>query len=411
MTDVNTMEWNPATETVPEKTPGTGSRDQTFLVGENVYLRTFAPGDEKTATRWRRSVFPKSPELVEKWIKEDLPKEGRKNRSHLAIVRKDDDEIVGSIEIHHENIGKYLLPHVDSLYGEIGQYWLAEAVHLVADWQIVESYVPVVSLTLPANQETAVCSIEANGFVQTAVWREMYEINGQRVDRLNFCRFSPEWLERIGDPMKVEMPRSGSGEVRPIAPSQAPEGDPPKQALIFGKRVYLRPEDKKDARITVDSSRKEEETFFDIGRHLMSQAGWESFLASTAGEEFPDKLWFAVCLKDTHEVIGSVGLLNIDYVHRTAETGSAFHSATHRGQGYGSEAKQLLLEYVFDVLGFHMVNSFVYFPNTRSAAALRKQGYREAGRCCWMYPYEGGFGNMVTFDLLADEWRAIPRES
>jgi RimJ/RimL family protein N-acetyltransferase len=58
-----------------------------------------------------------------------------------------------------------------------------------------------------------------------------------------------------------------------------------------------------------------------------------------------------------------------------------------------------------------MVESWVYFPNTRSAAALRKQGYTEAGRVTWLYPFEGNFGNMVVFDLLAEEWRAMPRKA
>lgn len=411
MTDLIERVQVPESDTAPDISREPGYSNQTFLVGDDVYLRSFRPGDEKTATSWRSSIFPKSPELVEKWIKEDLPKEGKKNRSYLAIVRKTDDTVVGSIQLLHETVGKRLTPHVNPLYGDIGQVWLAEAVRLVADWQLGESYLPSVGVVIPGHLGIVIQELQANGFMETARWREMYEFNGERVDRLNFSRFSPEWLERIGDPMQAEVPRSGTSEVRPVVPAQAPEGDPPKQALIFGKRVYLRPEDKKDARITVESSRKEQETFFDIGRHLMSQAGWESFLGSTAGEDFPDKLWFAVCLKDTHEVIGSVGLLDIDYVHRTAETGSVLHSVEHRGQGYGPEAKQLLLEYVFNVLGLHMVTSFVYFPNTRSAAALRKQGYREAGRVCWLYPYEGGFGNMVTFDLLADDWRAIPRES
>ena len=58
-----------------------------------------------------------------------------------------------------------------------------------------------------------------------------------------------------------------------------------------------------------------------------------------------------------------------------------------------------------------MVESWVLFPNTRSAAALRKQGYREAGRVNWLYPFEGGLGNFVAFDLLAEEWRAMPRKA
>ena len=45
----------------------------------------------------------------------------------------------------------------------------------------------------------------------------------------------------------------------------------------------------------------------------------------------------------------------------------------------------------------------------QSAAALRKQGYREAGRESWLIQADGGYQNMITFDLLADEWRAMPR--
>jgi RimJ/RimL family protein N-acetyltransferase len=56
-----------------------------------------------------------------------------------------------------------------------------------------------------------------------------------------------------------------------------------------------------------------------------------------------------------------------------------------------------------------MIQSWVYFPNTRSAAALRKQGYTEAGQINWLYSHKGRFDNFVVFDMLADEWRAMPR--
>jgi hypothetical protein len=44
--------------------------------------------------------------------------------------------------------------------------------------------------------------------------------------------------------------------------------------------------------------------------------------------------------------------------------------------------------------------------NLRSAAALRTQGYREAGRLFWKQTGAGQFLNQLVFDLLADEWRA-----
>ena len=68
MTELALLEKPPTPEETPKQTPPAGAAEQTFLVGELVYLRSFVPGDEKTASRWRRSIFPKSPELVEKWI-------------------------------------------------------------------------------------------------------------------------------------------------------------------------------------------------------------------------------------------------------------------------------------------------------------------------------------------------------
>lgn len=395
----------------PEKTAEPGWQSQTFLVGEEIFLRGFVPGDENNAMSWRSSIFPKSPELVEKWIKEELPDEGEKQVSHLAIVRKSDDVVVGNIALFHGMVGVDMHPYVDVLYGDAGQRWLAEALTLVAHWQVDECFKPRVRVNLPGHRQLAIQALLDEGFEETARWREMVETHGERFDLHSLVFVSPAWLQRIAHPMSVDLPRSGNGEIRPVPAKVALDGDPPKQAVMIGSRVYLRPQDKKDAAKDIKEQRKETETFFDNGRLLNTEAQWESFLAGPQGDDHPGAIWFEVCLRENDEAIGAVGLMDVDYVNRVAETGSHFLNTDVRGKGYGFEAKHLLFEYAFERLGLHMVNSFVYFANTRSAAALRKQGYTEAGRMCWLYPFEGGFGNMVTFDLLADEWRALPRES
>lgn len=394
-----------------EKTSVPGWEGQTFLVGEKVYLRSFVPGDEKNAQSWRTSIFPKSPELMEKWIKEDLPKAGKKKEAHLAIVRKQDDVVVGNIFSYHGTVANDIRAHVDPLYGETGQHYLAEAVILVAQWMVDETFVPTVMLEIGANMDIAIAELSGQGFVETARWREMFEVSGKRFDKVCLSYFSQAWMDRIGNPMDAELPTTGTGEVRPVPAKVTLDGDPPKQAMMIGKRVYLRPQDKEDAKQFVAGHRKETEDIVDIGRRVLTLAEWEKIVSSEANDDFPGTLWFEVCLREDDTPIGSVGLMDIDYVNRTAESGSHFHSAEYRGKGYGSEAKHLLFEWAFDVLGLHMIMSFVLFTNTRSAAALRKQGYTESGRICWVYPYAGGFGNFVTFDLLADEWRNLPRAS
>ena len=125
--------------------------------------------------------------------------------------------------------------------------------------------------------------------------------------------------------------------------------------------------------------------------------------------EPPEGMDFAIVLRETGEIIGENGLYAIDWVGKTAETGSYIYRPEHRGGGLGTEAKHLLLEYAFERLGLFAVWSWVLTANGRSAAALRKQGYRDAGRIDWIGVGRGEFQCALLFDLLADEWRAARR--
>ncbi len=405
-----TMTESPVTTPNGLVREGTGSRKQTFLVGDEVYLRPFKVGDHKNATSWRKSVFPKATSLVKQWIKEDLPKASKNNTGFMAIVRKRDDVVVGSATVDNDDIATELDLHVDPLYGEAGLRWKGEAACLLAGWLVDERHRPVTHLTLPSSEQAVIDIVTAFGFRESARLRQMRQQDGQRYDRVWFEYLDKKWMETLGDPADTPLERTGTGEPRPVPPKVTLEGDPPKNAFLVGERVYLRPEEKADAKVITEWARKETEAFWDIGRHMPNSV---SLAAWTDSHQEPDKpgwVWFSVCLRETDEVIGAVGLIDVDYVNLIAETGSFFHRPDYRGSGYGSEAKHLLLEYAFEILGLHMVQSWVYFPNTRSAAALRKQGYREAGQINWVYPFEGGFGNFVVFDLLADEWRAMPRQ-
>jgi RimJ/RimL family protein N-acetyltransferase len=385
-----------------------GHEEQTFLVGESIYLRGIEKVDAARAMSWRQGLYPRSPENTEKWIEEKLPKE--ENHLLLAIVRKDDDQVVGSVSLYLEGIHHWLDARVDPLYGERGQAWKGEALTVVADWIVNERGQAGVDLSIAANEGPVIAAIEAFGMRQTARLREMYERNGVRVDRLVYEYLSPAWIGNLGDPNDVPLERTGTGEPRPVPPPVELDGDPPRNALMVGKRVYLRPEEPDDADKVAQLLRQETESFFEIGRHLNSSVQIRKWIEEGQKPDWPSTFGFAVCLRETDEAIGWVGLIDVDYQQRSAETGSRFNHTDYRGGGYGSEAKQLLLEFAFERLGLHMVESWVIFPNTRSAAALRKQGYREAGRVNWLYPFEGGLGNCVVFDLLAEEWRAMPRK-
>ena len=176
--------------------------------------------------------------------------------------------------------------------------------------------------------------------------------------------------------------------------------------MVIGERVYLRALEKEDAEIFARSTANESERMMDRWRVPFSQIGFEQEIEDLHKHQPPEHIELAVCLKENDQCLGSVGIYDIDYVNGTAETGSWLGDAEYRGKGYGTEAKHLLLEYAFDRIQLHVLHSWVWEPNTRSAAALMKQGYQPAGRLEREEIKNGVHRAGLMFDVKRDEWLA-----
>lgn len=398
------------TDAKPVPEPGTGHEGQTFLVGGDVYLRRIEPADAAVGMAWRGVRYPQSPDRVETWIKDEMAKD--RDAAWYAIVRKTDDRVVGSARVGQAGgMSASLTLTVDPLLGDRGLDLKAEALKLLAPWIVDEQHRPMLLMFQASDEPRMIAAAGEIGMRQTARFRERIERDGTRVDELVFQYLNSRWLDLIGDPDEVELERTGTGRPRPVPPTVTLDGDPPRNAVLVGPRVYLRQPERGDAVEEATWTRREPETFFDIGRHLWPSVAGAHWHEESQKQALPGHVAFSVCLRESDEFIGTVDLIGVDYWNRYAETGSYFHRSSYRGGGYGSEAKQLLLEYAFETLGLHSLQSWVYSQNTRSAAALRKQGYTEAGRVNWLYPNKGRLDNFVVFDLLAEEWRAMPREA
>lgn len=91
-------------------------------------------------------------------------------------------------------------------------------------------------------------------------------------------------------------------------------------------------------------------------------------------------LTFAILLKPRYEVIGVISLDKVNWISRNAELGVFIGSKDLWGQGLGSEAIMLLLDYAFNVLGLVKVYLRVIEYNRRAIRAYMKVGFREVGR-------------------------------
>ena len=176
--------------------------------------------------------------------------------------------------------------------------------------------------------------------------------------------------------------------------------------ILVGERVYIRPLEESDAPLLADIYAAESETFMDRGRLPVGPLAWKKWIVDLHKEQPPRYIDFAVCLIENDQFIGYNGVGDINWINRTGETESDFGPAEIRSQGYGTDAKHLLLEYCFDIIQLHVVRSEIFEPNTRSAAAVTKQGYRPAGRYRYADVKNGVFRDTLLFDLTRPDWIA-----
>jgi len=276
-------------------------------------------------------------------------------------------------------------------------------------WLSGERYRPVVVLATDSGLEPVRAAAESLGMrpavrLRDGVWRD-----GRRHDMVFYEYVNPIWIARLGDP--------GSGITVAGEPVTAPKSSAPRRdhnatlplppnALIGSHRLALRPMQVDDAETIANLIRREPDASFGHSRFPYSAIMIADWFGEMAEKDPAPDVEFAVVLRESGELIGETGLYSIDWIARTAESGSWLYRAADRGKGYGTEAKLLLLEYAFERIGLNMIWAWVKERNPRSQAALRKQGYRDAGRFTWSGYGPDGFENARMFDLLATEWRA-----
>jgi len=78
------------------------------------------------------------------------------------------------------------------------------------------------------------------------------------------------------------------------------------------------------------------------------------------------------------KVIGTVGVLNIDWRRMNGEIGYGL-SPNYWGKGYANEALNLLLKFLFSDLNFHRISATTRSDHAQSIKALEKVGMTREG--------------------------------
>jgi RimJ/RimL family protein N-acetyltransferase len=144
---------------------------------------------------------------------------------------------------------------------------------------------------------------------------------------------------------------------------------------IKSDRIFLSPMDVNDA--------NQYAQWLNDAEIMQNLQGIHWVLTLDAERQAIDKLSkehnYAIVLKNDGNLIGNIGLMDCDYLNRSAELGIFIGRKDLWNKGYGTEAIKALCEYGFLSLNLENIMLKVYNFNTRAIKAYQKSGFKIIG--------------------------------
>lgn len=119
--------------------------------------------------------------------------------------------------------------------------------------------------------------------------------------------------------------------------------------------------------------------------------------------EAGEQVNFAMVLKETDQLIGVTGLINVNTRSQRAELGY-WVGKPFWNHGYATEAVRALLTHAFNTLNLYRVHGSVFKRNPASRRVFEKNGMSYEG--CWRSHEKkwDQYEDVLVYGILKDEW-------
>ncbi|MER2535744.1 MAG: GNAT family protein [Rhizobiaceae bacterium] len=179
---------------------------------------------------------------------------------------------------------------------------------------------------------------------------------------------------------------------------------------LTGRRVTMRLPQRCDYE-QWSSLRRESRSFLvpwepEWGRDELGRPAWRQRLARSLDDHRRGAaIGFFIFACDDRRLLGGITLGNIRYgVARSGHIGY-WIGERFAGQGYMSEALDLLSAYAFDRLALHRIEAACIPDNARSIRVLEKAGFQREGLLRSYLKINGIWQDHLLYALIVDDWR------
>lgn len=114
---------------------------------------------------------------------------------------------------------------------------------------------------------------------------------------------------------------------------------------------------------------------------------------------------WVVELKENHEIIGNISVIELSKKHNNCELGYVFGSK-YWGQGYATEALKSVLHYLIYECNFNLVEAKHHAANPASGRVMKKAGMKKDGilRSRRKNKLIDGYDDIVVYSIMREDF-------
>ncbi|MCL4442345.1 MAG: GNAT family N-acetyltransferase [Firmicutes bacterium] len=113
---------------------------------------------------------------------------------------------------------------------------------------------------------------------------------------------------------------------------------------------------------------------------------------------------FAIETLEDAQYIGGCGINSVDWKNSVAQAGIFIGDKNFWGKGYGTDAMQVLVRFVFEQMNVNKVSLNTYSFNTRAFKSYLKCGFKQEGTLRQALFRDGRYHDIYVMGLLREEY-------
>lgn len=171
--------------------------------------------------------------------------------------------------------------------------------------------------------------------------------------------------------------------------------------ILQGEKIYLRALEPEDLNFLYELENDESVWEVSNTSSPYSKFVLKQYLENAHRDIFEVKqLRLVICKKEDDKTVGFLDLFDFDPRHRRAGLGIVIFSESDRGQGFASEALELVIAYGFAHLNLHQLYANITVDNSGSVQLFEKLGFVRTGeKKDWVWS-QGVFKNEFVYQLI-----------